>query len=66
MSANELYYGQKLNISHLRVFGSIAYMHVSDEKRRNLDAKSEKCILVGYSHEQRGKNARTPKQNKYE
>ena len=25
-----------------------------DEKRKKLDAKSEKCILIGYSHEQTG------------
>ena len=28
-------------------------MHVLDEKRRMLDAKLEKCILIGYSHEQK-------------
>ena len=28
-------------------------MHVLDEKQRKLDPKSEKCILVGYSDEQK-------------
>ena len=28
--------------------------HVPDEKRRKLDMKSEKCILVGDSQEQKG------------
>ena len=28
--------------------GSIAYVYVLKEKRRKLDAKTEKCILVGY------------------
>ena len=28
-------------------------MHIPSEKRRKLDPKSEKCILVGYSHEQK-------------
>ena len=54
MSAHELYFGRKPNLKHLRVFGSIAYVHVSDEKLKKLDAKSEKCILVDYSHEQKG------------
>ena len=42
------------NLRHLRVFGSIAYVHVPKEKRRKLDAKAEKCILGGYSDEQNG------------
>ena len=29
-------------------------MHVPKEKRRKLDAKAEKCILVDYSDEQKG------------
>ena len=32
-------------------FGSIAYVHVSNENQRKLDAKAEKCILVDYSDE---------------
>ena len=36
----------------MRVFGSIAYVHVPKEKRRKLDAKAKKCILVGYSNDQ--------------
>ena len=49
MSPHELYFGKKLNLAHLRFFSSITYVHVPKEKRRNLDAKSEKYILVGYS-----------------
>ena len=51
MSAHELYFGTKPNLRHLRVFGSITYVHVPKEKQRKLDAKAEKCILVGYSDE---------------
>ena len=35
-------------------------MHVADVKRRKLDPKSEKCILVNYSHEQRGYKSYNP------
>ena len=35
VSAHELYFGTKPNLRHLRVFGSIAYVHVPKEKRRN-------------------------------
>jgi predicted nucleotidyltransferase len=38
----------KPNVSHLRVFGSVAYRHVPDQLRRKLDDKSEVMILVGY------------------
>ena len=47
-----LYFKRKPNLRHLRVFDSIAYVHVPDEKRKKMDAKSEKCILVGHSKEQ--------------
>ena len=44
--AHKLYFGRNLNLRHLRVLGSIAYVHVAKDKRRKLDAKAEKCILV--------------------
>ena len=61
MSAHGLYFGTKLNMRHLRVFGSIAYVHVPKEKRRKLDAKAEKCILVSYSNEQKGYKCYNPR-----
>jgi hypothetical protein len=33
-------------VSHFRVFGSIAWAHIPDEKRKALHPKSEKCILL--------------------
>ena len=35
-------------VSHLKVFGCIAYAHVSDEMRKKIDKKGEKCIFIGY------------------
>ena len=61
VSAHELYFGTKPSLRHFRVFGSIAYVHVPQEKRRKLDAKAEKCILVGYSDEQKGYNCYNPR-----
>ena len=51
MSPHDLYFGKKLNQGHLRVFNNIAYVYVPKEKRRKLDVKAEKYILVGYSDE---------------
>ena len=36
-------------------------MHVPKEKRRKLDAKDKKCILVGYSDEQNGYKCYNPR-----
>ena len=36
-------------MTHLIIFSSIAYSHIPDERRKKLDDKSEKCIIVTYS-----------------
>jgi hypothetical protein len=36
---------KKPNVSHLRVFGCITYMHVLDEKRSKLDPKVDVSSL---------------------
>ena len=48
MTPYELFHGTKPNVSNFRVFGCTAYMHVPKETRRKWDAKSIKCIFVGY------------------
>lgn len=45
----EVWSGKKVDLSHLRVFGSPAYAHVPSQKRRKLDAKAKELIFVGYS-----------------
>ena len=40
------------------------YVHVPDEKRKKLDPKSEKCIPVGYSLEQKGYKCYNPSTQK--
>jgi hypothetical protein len=45
---------KKPNVSHLKVFGCITYVHVPDKKRSKLDPKVEKCIFIRYSSEQKG------------
>jgi len=39
-------------VGHLRVFGSTTFVHISKEKKRKLDTKSVKCILVGLGYEE--------------
>jgi len=40
--------GKKSEVSHLMIFGSVAYCHIPDEKRSKLDQTAEKGYLVGY------------------
>ena len=45
---HEVWTSKKPSLSHLRVFGCDAYVHVPKEKRTKLDNKSERCIFIGY------------------
>ena len=56
----EKYTGHKPDLSHSKVFGCIAYVHIPDELRSKLDPKAEKCIFVGYSLEQKGYKCYNP------
>jgi hypothetical protein len=54
MTPEEKYSGRKPDLSHLKVFRCIAYVHVPDELQTKLDLKAEKCVFIGYSLEQKG------------
>ena len=43
------WYGQKLNLSYLRILGCTAHLHVPKETKKKLDSHIKKCILVDYS-----------------
>lgn len=44
----QLWMRQKPDLGHIKIFGSIAYAHITKEFRKKFDAKSKKCIFVGY------------------
>jgi len=50
----EVWIGKKPSLSHLRVFGCDAYVHVPKEKRTKLDIKSKNCIFIGYKYGLKG------------
>ncbi|KAK2985140.1 hypothetical protein RJ640_000907 [Escallonia rubra] len=50
----EAWSGYKPSVSHLKVFGSIAYVYVPDQQRKKLDDKSKKFIFIDYSQESKG------------
>ena len=64
ISPHERFYGKKLDLSHVRIFGSITYVHIPDEEWQKVDPKSEKCILLGYSPEQKGYKCFNPSTRK--
>ena len=41
----ESWSGNKSNISHLKVFGCVAYAHVPNELRKKMDNIGEKCVV---------------------
>ena len=42
VSPHELYFEHMLNLGHLRVFSSITYVHVSNQKWRKFNVKAKK------------------------
>lgn len=45
----EIWFGRKPDLAHLRIFGCECYNHIPSNKRTKLDAKSSKCIMLGYT-----------------
>jgi hypothetical protein len=64
MTPEEKFTGKKLDVSHLKIFSCIAYMHVPDKKRSKLNPKVDKCIFIGYSLQQKGYKCFNPSTQK--
>ncbi|KAK4384934.1 Retrovirus-related Pol polyprotein from transposon TNT 1-94 [Sesamum angolense] len=54
MTPIEAWTGKKPSSKHLRVFGSICYVHIPTEKMHKLEEKTEKGIFLGYSTQSKG------------
>ncbi|CAL2251278.1 unnamed protein product [Prunus armeniaca] len=50
----EAYSGRKPGTAHLKVFGSLCYVHVPNELRHKLEPKSVKGVFVGYATCEKG------------
>ena len=61
---HEVWIGKKPSLSHLRVFGCDAYVHVPKEKRTKLDNKYERCIFIGYKDGLKGYKLWNPETRK--
>ena len=60
VTPKEKYTRQKLDLSHMKLFGCIAYVHVLDKLHTKLDPKAQKCVFIGYSLEQKGYKCYNP------
>ncbi|KAL2466461.1 Uncharacterized protein Adt_42312 [Abeliophyllum distichum] len=50
--SEKIWSGKNPSYSHLRVFGCLAFVHVSKELRKTLDARTTPCIFIGYGDEE--------------
>jgi Pyruvate/2-oxoacid:ferredoxin oxidoreductase delta subunit len=46
----EVWTGKKPSLTHLKVFGCDAYVHVPKENKSKIDKKEEKSIFIGYKY----------------
>ena len=56
----EALYGSNPIVHNLKVFGCKDFSHIPKENRRKLDAKSIKCIFIGYCYEFKAYNLFDP------
>ena len=56
----EVMKGRKIDLSHLRVFGCICFVHIQSLHRDKLDPRAAKCIFLGYSSTQKGYKCYNP------
>ncbi|GAA0173738.1 transmembrane signal receptor [Lithospermum erythrorhizon] len=64
VTPQEAWSGWKPNVSHFRVFGSIAYAQVLKQLRSKLDDQSEKLLFIGYDEKSKGYKLFNPSTNK--
>ena len=50
----ESYFGHKLDVSNLRVFGSTAWARILVDKRKALQPQRIECLFIGYPDESKG------------
>ena len=54
MTPFEAWTGDKIDVTHFRIFGSRAWVHIPSEKKKALDPQITPCIFVGYLDDVKG------------
>lgn len=65
-SPYQVWFNKDASMNHLRVFGSVVYVHVPKQKRRKLDKKAKKGIFVGYCEDSKAYRIWIPAEKKIE
>jgi hypothetical protein len=60
ITPQEAWCGVKLSVAHLKMFGSVAYAHVPNQKRTKLEDKSKMLIFIGYDEKSKAYNFYDP------
>lgn len=60
-SPEEIWSGERVDLSHLRVFRCKVLVHIPKDKRKKWSPKGRECIFVGYSETQKGYACVDPK-----
>ena len=50
----EVWTGKKPSLTHLKVFGCEAYVHVPKEKKSKLDKKTKRYVFIGNKYHLKG------------
>ncbi|KAG6763289.1 hypothetical protein POTOM_030703 [Populus tomentosa] len=50
----EIWRGKEVQLSHLKVFRCVSYVHIDSDARNKLDVKSKKSFFIGYGDEEFG------------
>ena len=61
----EAWSGIKQGVTHMKVFGCVAYAHILDQLRKKLDSKGGKCIFIGYSEESKAYRLYNPSTKRF-
>jgi len=64
MIPQEAWNGKKPSATHLKVFGSIRYVHIDDPMRIKLNVNSKKLIFMGYDQKSKWYNLYNPNKGK--
>ncbi|KAG6418411.1 hypothetical protein SASPL_120615 [Salvia splendens] len=64
LTPQEAWSGIKPTVSHLKIFGSIAYAHVPNQRRTKLDDKSKSYVFIGYDEKTKGFRIFDPNEKK--